>query len=452
MKDLRDVAQGVTLPNSETAKPATDASADLTNLGARVGYFRWVICALLFFAATINYIDRQVIGILKTTLQTEIGWTEIEYSWIVFAFQAAYAIGLLVVGGLMDKFGTRKGFSLAIIFWSIAAMGHALARSVMGFSVARFFLGLGEAGNFPASIKTVAEWFPKKERAFATGIFNSGTNIGALVTPLLVPWITLTWGWRWAFILTGAIGFIWLVFWLMLYRKPEEHPSLSKAELAYIQSDPPEPTVKIPWLKLLPHRQTWAFALGKFLTDPIWWVYLFWLPDFLHKQHGLSLKDFGLPLVVIYLIADIGSIGGGWLSSALIKRGWSINRGRKTAMLICAICVVPIVFASQTSNLWVAVTLIGLAAAAHQGWSANIFTIASDTFPRQAVGSVVGIGGMAGAVGGMLIARLVGEILERTGSYVPIFIIAGSAYLVALLVIHLLAPRLEPANLENVTG
>jgi ACS family hexuronate transporter-like MFS transporter len=456
MKEITDIAEGVTLPNSETVQTpeanATHLDTDSATIGARIGYYRWVICALLFFAATINYIDRQVIGILKPTLQTEIGWTEIEYSWIVFAFQAAYAIGLLVVGGLMDKFGTRKGFSLAIIFWSIAAMGHALARSVMGFSVARFFLGLGEAGNFPASIKTVAEWFPKKERAFATGIFNSGTNIGALVTPLLVPWITLTWGWRWAFILTGAIGFLWLIFWLVFYRKPEEHPKLSKAELAYIQSDPPEPTVKIPWLKLLPHRQTWAFALGKFLTDPIWWVYLFWLPDFLNKRHGLSLKDFGLPLVVIYLIADIGSIGGGWLSSALIKRGWSINRGRKTAMLICAICVVPIVFASQTSNLWVAVTLIGLAAAAHQGWSANIFTIASDTFPRQAVGSVVGIGGMAGAVGGMLIARLVGEILERTGSYVPIFIMAGSAYLVALLVIHLLAPRLEPANLENVTS
>ncbi len=456
MKDVTDVAQGIALPNSETPDASDAGTAQvaptIANLSARLGYYRWGICALLFFAATINYIDRQVFGILKPTLQTEIGWTEIEYSWIVFAFQCAYAIGLLLAGGVMDRIGTRKGFSLAIVFWSIAAMGHALARSVMGFSVARFCLGLGEAGNFPASIKTVAEWFPKKERALATGIFNSGTNIGALITPLVVPWITLTWGWRWAFILTGAIGFIWLVCWLLFYRKPQEHPNLSKAELAYIQSDPPEPTVKIPWLKLIPHRQMWAFALGKFLTDPIWWVYLFWLPDFLNKKHGLGLQDFGLPLVVIYLIADIGSIGGGWLSSNLIKRGWSINRGRKTAMLICAVCVVPIVFASQTSNLWVAVLLIGLAAAAHQGWSANIFTIASDTFPRQAVGSVVGFGGMAGAVGGMLIARLVGEILQRTGSYVPVFIIAGSAYLVALLVIHLLAPRLEPVNLENVTN
>jgi MFS transporter, ACS family, hexuronate transporter len=434
------------------ASPDKDVSAATPGIAARVGYYRWGICALLFFAATINYIDRQVIGILKPTLQTEIGWTEIEYSWIVFSFQAAYAIGLLVVGGLMDWLGTRKGFSIAIIFWSIAAMGHALASTVMGFAAARFLLGLGEAGNFPASIKTVAEWFPKRERSFATGIFNSGTNIGALVTPIVVPLIADAWGWRWAFILTGAIGFIWLFFWLALYRTPTEHPKLSKAELAHIQSDPPDPAVKVPWLKLLPHRQTWAFAVGKFLTDPVWWVYLFWLPDFLNKKHGLSLKEFGPPLVAIYLIADIGSIGGGWLSSALIKRGWSVNAGRKTAMLICALCVVPIVFASQTSNLWVAVILIGIAAAAHQGWSANIFTLVSDTFPRQAVGSVVGIGGMAGAVGGMLIARLVGEILERTGSYVPIFIIAGSAYLFALLIIHLLVPKLEPAALEGVTS
>ena len=328
-------------------------------------------------------------------------------------------------------------------------MGHALARSVFGFGVARFLLGLGEAGNFPAAIKTVAEWFPKKERALATGIFNSGTNIGALVTPLVVPVITLAWGWRAAFIVTGAIGFIWLVAWLALYRRPEEHPSLSKSELDYIQSDPPEPSVSVPWARLIPHRQTWAFSVAKFMTDPIWWVYLFWLPDFLNKRHGLSLKDFGLPLVVVYLLADVGSIGGGWLSSSLIKRGWTINKARKLAMLICALAVVPIVFAAQTSNLWVAVVLIGVAAAAHQGWSCNLFTTTSDMFPRHAVGSVVGIGGMAGAVGGMMIARLVGEILQRTGSYVPIFIIAASAYLAALLVFHLLSPKLEPANLEH---
>src|ERR1044071_8501255 len=343
---------------------ATNAAAE--GIGGRIGRYRWVICALLFFATTINYIDRQVLGILATDegFKNTIGWNEAEYGYVNTAFQAAYAIGLLVVGRLMDRFGTRKGFSFAITFWSIAAMGHALARSALGFGVARFFLGLGEAGNFPASIKTVAEWFPKKERALATGIFNSGTNIGALVTPLVVPVITLQWGWRAAFIATGAIGFLWLFAWWALYRRPEDHSSLSKAELAYIQSDPADPIVKVPWARLLPHRQTWAFAAAKFMTDPIWWVYLFWLPDFLHKRHGLGLKDFGYPLIVVYLLADIGSIGGGWLSSSLIKRGWTINEGRKLAMLVCALAVIPIVFAAQTSNLWIAVVLIGVAAAA----------------------------------------------------------------------------------------
>ena len=474
---------------NETSKEATDIGAGTSAFGTavtaavddriptRVGNTRWVICALLFFAATINYVDRQVIGILKPTLTAEFGWTETDYSWIIFSFQTAYAIGLLFVGRMMDRIGTKKGFSLSIVLWSVAAMGHAIAVpigliclpvviwigssfgyeataifsvSVIGFIVARFVLGLGEAGNFPASIKTVSEWFPKKERALATGIFNSGTNIGALATPLLVPLIVVAWGWYEAFIITGALGFVWLVFWLLLYRKPEEHPTLSKTELAYIQSDPVEPTAKIPWARLFPHRQTWAFAIGKFLTDPIWWVYLFWLPDFLNKQHGLDLKNFGLPLAVIYIIADVGSIGGGWISGALIKRGWSINAGRKTAMLICALAVVPIIFASMTSSLWVAVVLIGIAAAAHQGWSANIFTLASDMFPKQAVGSVVGIGGMAGAIGGMFISQVVGYVLQTTGSYVPIFAIAASAYLVALLIIHLLAPRLEPARLGEV--
>lgn len=452
------------------------------NSGSRIGRFRWVICGLLFFAATVNYIDRQVIGILKPMLGGEFGWTELDYSWIVFSFQTAYAIGLLFVGKLMDKIGTKKGFALAIVVWSVAAISHAwaigigtfsspivaavvsafnsissmfgaapwtftLSVSVIGFMVARFALGLGEAGNFPASIKTVAEWFPKKERALATGIFNAGTNVGALATPLLVPMIVLAWGWYEAFIFTGIIGFIWLAFWLFIYKRPEEHKRLSAAELAYIQSDPVEPTASVPWRRLFPHRQTWAFGIGKFLTDPIWWVYLFWLPDFLNKQHGLDLKNFGIPLAVIYVIADIGSVGGGYISSALIKRGWTINRSRKTAMLICALAVVPIVFASITSSLWLAVILIGIAAAAHQGWSANIFTISSDMFPKQAVGSVVGIGGMMGAVGGMIISPLVGWILDKTGSYLPIFIMAASAYLLALLIIHLLAPKLEPANI-----
>jgi ACS family hexuronate transporter-like MFS transporter len=451
------------------------------------GNFRWVICALLFFAATVNYIDRQVIGILKPTLAGEFGWSELDYSWIVFAFQTAYAIGLLFVGKLMDKIGTKLGFAIAIVIWSIAAIAHAWApeigvfsapivaplvqavvsafnsisslfgaapwtfafsASVVGFMVVRFALGLGEAGNFPASIKTVAEWFPKKERALSTGIFNAGTNVGALATPLLVPLIVVAWGWYEAFIFTGIIGFIWLLFWLLIYKRPEEHKRLSSEELAYIQSDPIETTAPIPWRRLFPHRQTWAFGIGKFLTDPIWWVYLFWLPDFLHKQHGLDLKNFGIPLAVIYIIADIGSVGGGYISSTLIKRGWTINRSRKTAMLICALAVVPIVIASITSNLWVAVILIGIAAAAHQGWSANIFTLASDMFPKQAVGSVVGIGGMMGAVGGMIISPLVGFILDRTGSYVPIFMIAASAYLIALLIIHLLVPKLEPAKVH----
>jgi MFS transporter, ACS family, hexuronate transporter len=463
-----------------------DESAIAYSAGAKIGRFRWVICTLLFFAATVNYIDRQVIGILKPTLAAEFGWSELDYSWIVFAFQTAYAIGLLFVGKLMDKIGTKIGFAIAIVVWSIAAIMHAwgpgigeitspivapmvaalvagfnaigsmfnaapwtftLSASVIGFMVVRFLLGIGEAGNFPASIKTVAEWFPKKERALATGIFNAGTNVGALATPLLVPAIVIAWGWYEAFILTGVIGFLWLAFWLVIYKRPEEHKSLTKDELAYIQSDPIGSAKHVPWRQLFPHRQTWAFAIGKFLTDPIWWVYLFWLPDFLNKQHGLDLKNFGIPLAIIYIIADIGSVGGGYISSTLIKRGWTINRSRKTAMLICALAVVPIVFASITSNLWIAVILIGIAAAAHQGWSANIFTLSSDMFPKQAVGSVVGIGGMFGAIGGMIMSPLVGWILDRTGSYVPIFIIAASAYLVALAIIHLLAPKLEPAKL-----
>ena len=416
-----------------------------------VGNFRWTICALLFFAATINYIDRQVIGILKPTLKLELGWDEIAYSNVVFWFQAAYALGFILMGRLMDRLGTRRGFSLAVAFWSLAAMAHALASSVLTFSIARFGLGLGESGNFPASIKTVAEWFPKKERALATGIFNAGTNVGAIVTPLSVPWIVGHLGWRWAFIITGSIGFVWLIAWYALYRRPQEHRRCKEAELEYINSDPPDAETKIPWLRLLPHRQTWAFVIAKFMTDPIWWFYLFWIPGFLHDKYNLPLDRFtsGLPLVVIYLMADVGSVGGGWLSSTLIKRGWQLSRARKIAMLICAICVVPIVLVSGTSSMWAAVVLIGLAASAHQGWSANVFTMSSDLFPRRAVGSVVGIGGMAGAVGGMLIAKIVGYVLQWTGSYLPIFIMAGSAYLTALLFIHLLVPRFTPAPVDQ---
>jgi ACS family hexuronate transporter-like MFS transporter len=433
--------------SSETAvQTAIDPAAIKTAAQQRIGHVRWSICALLFFAATVNYIDRQVIGLLKPTLQGLYHWTEIDYSNIVFAFTTAYAIGLLVVGRIMDWLGVRKGFSLAVIVWSFAAMGHALARSVFGFAAARFALGLGESGGFPASIKAVAEWFPKKERALATGILNAGTNVGAVVAPLVVPWIALAYGWEWAFVVTGALGFVWVIAWRAMYGSPEKHPRITSAELAHIQSDPVERLAQTGWMELLPRRQTWAFAAGKFLTDPIWWVYLYWLPDFLHKNHGLSLTEIGPPVIAIYLLADIGSVGGGWLSSSLIKRQWSVNASRKLAMGLCAVCVTPIVFASGGVSLWTAVLLIGLAAAAHQGWSANLFTLASDMFPQRAVGSVVGIGGMAGAIGGMLIAKVVGYLLEWTGSYLPVFIIAGSAYLVALLVIHLIVPRLEPAR------
>ena len=437
-----------------------------TNPSTRVGRYRWVICLLLFLAAVINYIDRQVIGLLKPTLQQQYGWTETDYADIVFSFQLAYAIGLLLAGRFIDRVGTRIGFAIAVLVWSIAAMAHAeaarygagvaailglfglvYAPSVAGFIAARFALGIGEAGNFPAAIKVVAEWFPVKERAFATGLFNSGTNVGAVMAPLVVPWITVTYGWYWAFIVTGAIGFFWIALWLPLFDQPDTHPRVGAAELEFIRSDPSPPVERVPLRALLPHRQTWAFAIGKFLTDPIWWLYLFWVPDFLSRNHGLNLLAVGPPLVAIYLIADVGSIGGGWLSSALLRRGWTVNAARKTAMLVAACAVIPIVFASMATNLWVAVLLVALAAAAHQGWSANIFTLASDMFPRQAVGTVVGFGGMAGAVGGMLIAKLTGYLLETTGSYLPVFLIAGSAYLTALLIIHVLAPRLEKVEL-----
>ncbi|HKE60663.1 MAG TPA: MFS transporter [Pyrinomonadaceae bacterium] len=460
MNDAGEVMKATALPKSEaTVAPPQSAGASATGaaiaageqIGTRVGNFRWVICALLFFAATINYLDRQVIATLKDELQKAGIWDEIGYSWVVFAFQTAYAIGLLIAGRVMDRLGTRKGFSISVFFWSLAAMGHALVNTVLGFSVARLALGLGESGNFPACIKTVAEWFPRKERALATGIFNAGTNVGILVAAAIVPPITLAYGWRWTFVVTGLVGFLWLALWLLLYRRPEEHPRLSKRELAYIQSDPSESVTPVPWSRLLPHRQTWAFAIGKFMTDPIWWIYLFWLPDFLKKNYAIDLKNVGLPLIVVYLIADIGSVAGGWLSSSMIKRGVSVNRARKTAMLICAFAVVPVVFAAKASNVWIAVLLVGLAAAAHQGWSANLFTTTSDMFPRRAVGSVVGIGGMAGAIGGMLISKVVGYILNGTQSYVPIFIIAGSAYLAAWVVIQLLAPKLEPAPVEDAS-
>jgi ACS family hexuronate transporter-like MFS transporter len=433
-----------TTPESENQTPGAPA-ATVETAGQRIGRYRWVICALLFFATTVNYVDRQVLGILSTDLKAAIGWTEVDYGNIVAAFNAAYAFGLLLAGRLMDCIGTRAGYALALIWWSLAAMGHALARTPFGFGVARAALGIGEAGNFPAAIKTVAEWFPKKERAFATGLFNAGSNVGAIVAPLTVPWIARTYNWQTAFIVTGALGFLWLVFWLPTYKRPEKHPKVSRAELDHIQSDPPDPpAAKISWARLIPHRQTSAFAIGKYLTDPVWWFYLYWIPGFFREKHGLDLLAVGPPLIIIYLIADVGSIGGGWLSSALIKRGWTINRARKTAMLICAIAVTPIIFASQVKNIWVAAIIIGVAAAAHQGWSCNLFTTTSDMFPRHAVGSVVGIGGMAGALGGATMAVATGVILQSTGqNYAIVFTIAGTLYLIALAVIHLLVPRLE---------
>jgi MFS transporter, ACS family, aldohexuronate transporter len=418
------------------------------SIPGRVGHYRWTICALLFFATTINYVDRQVFGLLTPLLQTKIGWNEIQYGYIVASFQAAYAIGLLLMGGVIDRIGTRLGYAAAIAIWSLSAMAHALVHSALGFGVVRFFLGLGESGNFPAAIKTVAEWFPKKERALATGIFNSGTNIGAIIAPLVVPWIAVHLGWQFAFLFTGVFSAIWVVCWLVIYRKPQEHPRVSAAELDYIQSEPIEPTVKIAWLRLLPHRQTWAFIIGKFLTDPVWWFFLFWLPKFFATEHKLTLTGLGLPLIVIYTGASVGSIFGGWLPARLLKAGWTVNRARKTTMLVCAIAVVPIVIAAGVQSLWGAVALISLATAAHQGWSANIFTLVSDMFPRRAVASVVGIGGFGGAVGGALIAVFVGFVLQHTHSYVPVFIIAGSAYLLALLIIQLLVPRLQPANID----
>jgi ACS family hexuronate transporter-like MFS transporter len=421
-------------PPSTTAQPMTS--------------FRWRICALLFFATTINYVDRQVLSILAGTLEHTIGWSTIDYGYITAAFQAAYGIGLLVAGRLIDRLGTRKGFALAIGVWSVAAIAHAAAFSAFTFGMARALLGLGESASFPACIKSLAEWFPKKERALATGIFNSGANVGAVVAPLVVPWLTEAYGWQTSFVATGALGFVWLAFWWFLYTKPAEQAGVSARELAYIQSDPPDKVESVPWLRLLPKKETWAFALGKGLTDPIWWFYLFWFPLYLQQTFGLSLRQIVLPTVIVYNACSVGSIGGGWLSSALLKRGWNLNSARKTAMLVCALSVAPVVYAPFSKNLWVVVALISLATAAHQGWSANLFTLASDMFPRAAVGSVVGIGGTFGAAASVLLQVATGYIVQLAHSYVPMFIVAGLAYVVALAIVHLLSPSLEPAELD----
>jgi ACS family hexuronate transporter-like MFS transporter len=415
--------------------------------GIILAHFRWVICAVLFFGMTKNYMDRQVLAVLKINLQHQFGWNEIQYGHLVFAFQTAYAMGMLVVGRFIDRLGTRVGYAVTIAFWSLASIAHGFMNSLGGFLVARFALGFGESGVFPASLKAVAEWFPKKERALATGIFNAGTNVGAALTPLLVPFIFARWGWRGCFFTVGALGFVGLALWLWLYRPPEEHLQCSAEELQHIRSDVTESSGKFSVSEILRHRQTWAFVSGKFLIDPIWWFYLFWIPDFLERRHGLSLRQIGLPILIIYVLADIGSVAGGWLSSFLLHRGKTVNLARKTALLVCAICVVPIIFAARVNSVWAAVLLVGLAAAAHQGFSANLLTLPSDMFPARVVASVAGLGGAAGAFGGMLIAEVVAHILQWTGSYTIPFFIAGSAYLLALAVMQLLAPKLEVVRL-----
>ncbi len=415
----------------------------------RIGY-RWTVCALLFVVTTINYVDRQVLGILAPTLQRELGWSETAYGDVVSWFSLPYAFAFLAAGRLFDRIGVRRGFAAAVVAWSLAAIGHAFARTTALFSAARALLGVAESANFPGAIKAVAEWFPKKERALATGIFNAGTNTGAIITPLVVPWIALAFGWQWAFIATGSLGFLWLLLWLALYRNPDANPRVSSGELAHIRSDPPDPeNARVPWIRLLGLRQTWAVAAGKLLADPIWWFYLYWLPKFLDARYGIKLAQVALPLIVVYVVADVGSVGGGWLSSTLIQRGWTVNRARKTAMLTMALLIVPTAFAPLAGSLWAAVAIVSVAAAAHQAWSANVYTLASDMFPRAAVGSVVGIGAFAGGIGGWAFQRVTGRILQANGNdYTPIFIVCGLAYLSGWAIIHLLAPRLEPATIR----
>jgi ACS family hexuronate transporter-like MFS transporter len=401
----------------------------------RPSSYRWIICALLFVATTINYVDRQVLGILAPTLQLELHWTEADYGDIVSWFSFAYAFGFLVAGRVIDWIGVRRGLAAAVVAWSVAAISHAFARTAAGFSFARAMLGASESAIFPGSIKAVAEWFPQRERALATGIFNAGTNTGAILTPLLVPWIALRWGWQWAFVVTGALGLLWLGIWIPLYRNPPA-------------SDTAVAGARVPWISLFGHRQTWAFVVGKLMADPVWWFYLYWLPKFLDAKYGVKLAQVAAPIIAVYLIADVGSVGGGWISSALIKRGWSVNRARKVTMLAMALLIVPTTLASRAPSMWAAVLIVAVAAAAHQAWSANVYTLASDMFPKSAVGSVVGIGAFAGAMGGVVFQRVTGRVLQANGSdYAPIFVVCGLAYVTAWVIIHLLAPRLEPARL-----
>lgn len=434
-----------------------------------LGRFRWRICAVLFLATTINYIDRNVFSftMLDETFRHQmlgipLGQPLTDADMALFRekmshldaiFKYCYAFGFLLAGWLIDRIGIRRGYAVGIGGWSFAAVLHGLVHTVSGMGFARGLLGVGEATNFPSAIKTVSEWFPKKERSFATGIFNAGANVGIILTALCVPFIIAHWGWRASFIVTGAIGVFVLFWWLSIYRSPEEHPKLSKEELAHIRQDGPADTGKpAKWREILGYRATWAFAIPKFMTDAIWWFYLTWLPTFFNSNPAfttkLNLKQVGIPFLVIYLISDFGSVFFGWLATKFIGLGWSVNKARKVTMLICACCVVPIVFASMTSSITLAIALIALATAAHQGWSANLFTTVADQFPRRAVGSVVGIGGLAGGLGGALLAAKVGFIIN-TGGYVPLFAIAASAYLLALLILHSLAPKLATVELRS---
>jgi ACS family hexuronate transporter-like MFS transporter len=415
----------------------------------RVSHQRWVICALLFFATVIAYADRGVIAYLKTYLETVIpGLNDFEYGVITASFQAAYAIGMVVAGGLTDKLGTRKAFAVAMCLWSVAAMLRAAAFSVTAFAIAMFVLGLGEAANFPACIKTVAEWFPKRERATATGIFNSGANIGNIAVPLLVPFLVGVFSWRGVFVVTGASGLVWLLAWLVYYRRPEQHRSVSQAELALILSDPVEKAGSVPWSRVLPCKETWAFAAAKFLTDPIWWFYLFWVPGYLQTTFHLSLSQSRTPVMLAYAISIIGSVGGGSISSALLVHGKSLNVARKATMLLCVMCIAPIFATPFVHHLWVVVALLGLATAGHQGWAANLFTLPSDLFPKSSVASVMGIGGMAGAVGGFLLQLGAGTIVYLTHSYMTLFVMACLAYPVALIIIDAISPKFAPAQIE----
>lgn len=485
-------------------------------------HYRWVICALLFWVTTANYIDRGVFGNLApempkylrladkvTPAEVNAYWSEhareigdahakhqhpdsdaktceecqayvkaqiakttwdVAYWNMQMVFAGAYAISMLLMGRLMDVFGLRWGFVFACAFWGVASMSHAVApeigglfgSAITGFFICRILLGLGEGGNFPAAIKTTAEWFPKRERALATGLFNSGSNVGGLLVPWALPFVVaqftalsiggVTVGWRGAFVITAVIDLCWIIAWLAIYKRPEEHPRVSQAELTLIQEETVEPTVKIPWRRLLPYKQTWAFAVGKFMTDCFWWFYLFGSPDFFNKKFHLDPAGRKYMIMLIYVVASVGSIAGGWLAGHFMKRGWTVNKARKITMLIFGAFVVPVFYSAMTDNKWTAAVLITIAASAHQAWSANVFSLAGDMFPKRVVGSVTGLGGMIGAVGGMVLFYITGKVLKQTGNYLPVFVLASLAYVLALLIIHLIVPKLEPAEIEAKTA